>query len=153
MPAPRKAKAAAAVADETPAAEPEPTAGSAKKATKAPAKKTAKAPAKNAPAATAPTPAEKTATTPAKTPPAKTPPARTVAGKNGTATKAAPVEDTALPADLAESSEEPVLMNRAMRRAKGKGGRPSQAYGPARVPGSKGSAHTHRMWANRRSGG
>jgi hypothetical protein len=48
---------------------------------------------------------------------------------------------------------EVVPLNRAARRAKGKPAQQGFTYGPSRVAGSKGPAHTQRMWSNRRSGG
>ncbi len=65
-----------------------------------------------------------------------------------------PVDTDAGDGDEADDGEAvEVPLNRAARRAKGKGGGQSQAYGPGRVVGSKGPAHTQRMWSNRRSGG
>jgi len=59
--------------------------------------------------------------------------------------------------DTTAEPVESVPMNRAERRAaaraKGKGGAQSQPHGSQRVVGGTGPAHTHRMWANRRSGG
>ena len=44
-------------------------------------------------------------------------------------------------------------MNRAERRAQGKGGQPAQPTSRGKVVGQHGPAHTQRNWANRRSGG
>ncbi len=43
-------------------------------------------------------------------------------------------------------------MNRAERRARGKGGRPAPAYGRGKSVAGKAPAQGPRMWANRRSG-
>jgi hypothetical protein len=45
-----------------------------------------------------------------------------------------------------------VPMNRAERRAKGRGKPLPQTQGHGKVSGGHGPAPTHRMWANRRSG-
>jgi hypothetical protein len=58
-------------------------------------------------------------------------------------TGAEPVEPTA---------EEDVPMNRAERRARGKGGQQSLPPSRGKVAGQHGPAHTHRNWASRRSG-
>jgi hypothetical protein len=52
----------------------------------------------------------------------------------------------------AASEEERVPLNRAERRARGKGGTQSQPTSRGKVTGGKGPASTNRMWANRRSG-
>jgi hypothetical protein len=71
--------------------------------------------------------------------------------------KSAPPEPAAQPEPAADSELDPdaeeVLMNRAERRARGKGKQPAQALGRGKVGGSHGPAHTQRNWANRRSGG
>src|SRR5262245_27440213 len=92
--------------------------------------------------------AESEAATKAEAKPAKKA-AKAPAKKSATAS-VEPMENSAPASDVADETEEPVPMNRAMRRAKGKGGQQAQAYGPTRVAGSKGPAHTHRMWSNRR---
>jgi hypothetical protein len=46
-----------------------------------------------------------------------------------------------------------VPLNRAERRARGKGKGQPQPTARGKVVGSHGPAGTHRMWANRRSGG
>ena len=52
-----------------------------------------------------------------------------------------------------EGADEAVPMNRAERRAKGRGQSLSQVPGGrGKVTGSHGPAHAHRNWANRRSG-
>ncbi len=80
-------------------------------------------------------------------------------GSKTAGSKAAPAK-TAPPAEPKETPEaappdEPVdevPTNRAARRAKGKVAQQSRPHGPVRVTGSKGAAHAHRMWANRRTG-
>ncbi len=49
--------------------------------------------------------------------------------------------------------EDPVPLNRAERRARGKGRAPLPHTGRGKVAGGHGPAHTQRNWANRRSGG
>jgi hypothetical protein len=74
------------------------------------------------------------------------------------ATKAAPAKSAPAKSAPAEAAPEPevaeseVPMNRAERRAKGRGKNPSQITGQGKVSGGHGPAPTHRMWANRRSG-
>ena len=69
------------------------------------------------------------------------------------ATKAAPAKSApAKAAPEPEVAESEVQMNRAERRAKGRGKNPSQTTGQGKVSGGHGPAPTHRMWANRRSG-
>jgi hypothetical protein len=48
--------------------------------------------------------------------------------------------------------EEHVPLNRAERRARGKGGAQAQPTSRGKVVGGKGPASSNRMWANRRSG-
>ena len=43
-------------------------------------------------------------------------------------------------------------LNRAERRARGKGGQQTQPTSRGKVVGQHGPAQTHRNWANRRSG-
>lgn len=69
---------------------------------------------------------------------------------------AATPEPAAQPEPAADTELDPaeeVPMNRAERRARGKGKQPAQAFGRGKVGGSHGPAHTQRNWANRRSGG
>ena len=70
--------------------------------------------------------------------------------------KAATPEPAAQPEPAADTEPDPaeeVPMNRAERRARGKGKQPAQVFGRGKVGGSHGPAHTQRNWANRRSGG
>jgi hypothetical protein len=70
---------------------------------------------------------------------------------------AEPPEPAKPPQPAADAEPDPaaeeVPMNRAERRARGKGKQPGQAFGRGKVGGSHGPAHTQRNWANRRSGG
>ena len=52
----------------------------------------------------------------------------------------------------AAAETEHVPLNRADRRARGKGGAAAQPTSRGKVVGGKGPASTQRMWANRRSG-
>jgi len=72
------------------------------------------------------------------------------------AEKAATPEPAPQPEPAADTEPDPaeeVPMNRAERRARGKGKQPAQTFGRGKVGGSHGPAHTQRNWANRRSGG
>jgi hypothetical protein len=64
-----------------------------------------------------------------------------------------PAETPDAPVDeAAEAVEEPPL-NRAERRARGKGRPQAQPSFRGKAVGAHGPAHTARMWSNRRSGG
>src|SRR5262245_54833115 len=89
--------------------------------------------------------------------PAKAPARKGSAASKAAASKAEADEPTAPPAEATRPDEEDreeveVPMNRAARRAKGKVTQQSRQHGPVQVGGGKGPAHTHRMWANRRTG-
>jgi hypothetical protein len=58
----------------------------------------------------------------------------------------------ATPTAEPEVDESSVPMNRAERRAKGRGKPLPQTQGHGKVSGGHGPTPTHRMWANRRSG-
>jgi hypothetical protein len=107
----------------------------------------ANAPAKAAKAAASTAPAEDDAT-PAAQAPAKS--ARAKAAPAKAASEKAGPETAGEPADGDADSEVP--MNRAERRAKGRGRTVTQLPVPGKVAGGHGPAHTQRMWANRRSG-
>jgi hypothetical protein len=79
-----------------------------------------------------------------------TPPVAAKAARKAAPQQAAePVQE---PADGAEADDADVPMNRAERRAKGRGGPAAQVPVRGKVTGGHGPAHTQRMWANRRSG-
>jgi hypothetical protein len=64
-----------------------------------------------------------------------------------------PTEAAAADEPAATTAEtEQVPLNRAERRARGKGGAAAQPTSRGKVVGGKGPASTQRMWANRRSG-
>jgi hypothetical protein len=115
----------------------------AKKATPASASKSA--PAGSAPAAKA---------TGAKAAPAKTAnPAKAVEQVEEKPERAQPAAAEPEPVNADEQVDAGVPMNRAERRAKGRGKTASQTPGArGKVGGGHGPAPTHRMWANRRSG-
>jgi hypothetical protein len=115
----------------------------AKKATPASASKAA--PAGSAPAAKA---------TAAKTAPAKKAnPAKAVEQIDEQPERAQPAAVEPEPVDADEPVNADVPMNRAERRAKGRGKTASEVPGArGKVGGGHGPAPTHRMWANRRSG-
>jgi hypothetical protein len=82
------------------------------------------------------------------TKPRKSTPAKRTEAK---AAPAAPAADEAAQ-DEAQAVEQ-VPMNRAERRAKGRGKGVAQSPGaPAKVTGGHGPGHTQRNWANRRTG-
>ncbi|HEX6872739.1 MAG TPA: hypothetical protein VF163_16710 [Micromonosporaceae bacterium] len=84
--------------------------------------------------------------------PAVSDPAEPVADVAGAAD--APSIDSA-PEQASEPAETaaPVPMNRAERRARGKGGSQPPPHGRGKVAGGKGPVSGARMWSNRRSGG
>jgi hypothetical protein len=87
---------------------------------------------------------------------ANTDPANTDGAEAAAPEPAKPAAPEAAPdadVDPADPDAEPVPMNRAERRARGKGRQPAQPFGRGKVGGSHGPAHTQRNWANRRSGG
>ena len=53
----------------------------------------------------------------------------------------------------ADGEPDPAPLNRAERRARGKGRGPLPQTGRGKVAGGHGPAHTQRNWASRRSGG
>ncbi|GEM_PF-1805091 len=57
------------------------------------------------------------------------------------------------PGAATEPETEAAPLNRAERRARGKGGMQPKPAGRGKVAGGHGPAHTQRMWSNRRSGG
>jgi hypothetical protein len=56
------------------------------------------------------------------------------------------------PEEASEEPEEPEFLNRAARRAKGKGNAQSQHAQKGHFPHGQGSVQGPRMWGNRRSG-
>jgi hypothetical protein len=81
--------------------------------------------------------------------------ARTTAAKpaQATPTKAPPPNPAPAEPVTGEADTEQVPMNRAERRAKGRGKAVAQVPGArGKVSGSHGPAHTQRNWANRRTG-
>jgi hypothetical protein len=109
-----------------------------------------------------PTKAASAKTTPAKSTPAKSTPAKSTPPKS-TAKAAAGNPDAVEVASAqaekptealpdAEVAETEVPMNRAERRAKGRGKSLAQLPGQGKVSGGHGPVHTQRNWANRRSG-
>jgi hypothetical protein len=71
---------------------------------------------------------------------------------DATTEPADPTETTEPTAAAEEPEVEHVPLNRAERRARGKGGAAPQPTSRGKVVGGKGPASTQRMWANRRSG-
>lgn len=95
------------------------------------------------------------ASTPAPSPEAaEEPVSRGGAAKKAVRSRPAPAEPPPAAADEAVAEEEEfVPMNRAERRAKGRGKSTAQVPGGrGKVSGSHGPAHTQRNWASRRTG-
>jgi hypothetical protein len=137
MPAKRTAKTAAPESVDESAAAPAAKSGAAAKKSGTAAKKSG-APAKDTAAAAKPAKAS---------PPVKKAP-KDVRSEVEESTAAVAAE-----AEGDEATEEAAVpLNRAERRAKGKGSSSAQPTSRGKVVGGKGPASTHRMWANRRSG-
>jgi hypothetical protein len=103
---------------------------------------------------TAPANAAPAKATPAKATPAKARGSKATAQEAARSSGAEPVRPPQAPAEGADGDEQAeVPMNRAERRAKGRGKSIAQIPGRGKVIGSPhGPAHTQRNWANRRTG-
>jgi hypothetical protein len=104
------------------------------------------------------TKAAKTAATPAAEEPTEPAPKKKAAPAKAVKTQAEPPAAAPAPAEPAQdesgdAGDESAPMNRAERRAKGRGKSTAQVPGGrGKVTGGHGPAHTQRNWASRRSG-